>query len=251
MSIQKLVFSFIFLILANYGSLEFIPVFRTKVVLNIDLSSVLPEQVTVETIDGSNTLHYSIDPIFDEHYKIGEIRNYGVLISEDSPMAIRRRVSLVANIFGIIYVQVDNVYCSPYGIFEKHIEELVKEPDDNAYKAVNRTPITLDIEKLPYKHPFINEKVESSGGTRYATHALLRPYVSIGLIKYGEYVIDDRVDDVMNKAVVVGMNPMGKKMIIITTLAKDATYSTLVYEVVQQENGLPFTLRSYNSVEIF
>ncbi|EKX73518.1 hypothetical protein BEWA_035540 [Theileria equi strain WA] len=173
-----------------------------KTSLDLDLSAPLPEQVTTISLNDYDRAHlYTIKPEYANEYKIGKVVDGSILVSEDHLKIIERKVFFASNSDNVKCVEIVNAYINNENNIAKDLEEFEMLPSDEIYHPVIRIPIELNLFQTT-STKFIHVETIMENVRHYSVQQYLKYDVVIGKVKYGEYILDDAVEGVLQKRVV-------------------------------------------------
>ncbi|AFZ80645.1 signal peptide-containing protein [Theileria equi strain WA] len=233
------VFSLLMILLAT-KSLS-IPGDQNKMLIDLDISGRRPCKIEVSPsgkfIGGIN---HTVRKNSKHTHIIGSVMDGDKLITPGDPTAMSRYVLNTPEDNGFRYVRVITRYrvaCS----YLTYAEEFVKMPNSDVYRAINREPLILDIleqkEDDNIRIDILPERSIHQGNpghpqilpTCYSIKSEVELHKTIGEIRYGNYVIDDRVGGLMCR-MVRWEGDIGSPIITIVSTYNDWTQVEMKYE---------------------
>ncbi|AFZ80982.1 signal peptide-containing protein [Theileria equi strain WA] len=175
---------------------------------------------------------------------IGNVRDNDELIISGDPTAMSRYVLNVRGERGFRYVKVITRYrvaCS----YTTHIKEFWRESINDMYKDVQREPMTLNILEqtgdeyisarlIALENPQEEEDAESLSSPLhvpavYDIRPQYRLHYFIGMVKYGEYTVDNQIQGLVERRV-IWEGRLGDPKITVISLYKDGDETEAVYK---------------------
>ncbi|EKX72387.1 signal peptide containing protein [Theileria equi strain WA] len=216
-----------------------------KTPVHFDFCAQLPDKIEVRpSAEFIGCLYYTIKEEHERGYRIGNISDRGIIISEDSCYTIRKHVFLVITESGR-YIEVDRSRKDRNGKVVKTIEEFYKGNGDFTYYEVDRDPVKFNLLR-PRFTQLLDEFVICTGVVKYYIKESLVNGLIIGIVKYGDFILDANVEGVIYKYVIVDRNINN---ITVTSYMQNATRIDKIFGYV---GGMePFVLLHEFVFDIF
>ncbi|EKX72231.1 signal peptide containing protein [Theileria equi strain WA] len=207
---------------------------KEKKSLNLHICGENQRQIMGIVNHSTGEIKYTIKPRLNKNYKIGAVFDGTHLILEDESTIIDRNVLFRYFTDGTRYIMVTT---AKGGVEDSKVEitEMIKKTDDMMYMPLVRWPLDLNLVDQ-HDERFI--KVTNGikrGIIVYTTKNDMELDFFIGIVKYGRYIVDERVDGVLKKMIQVDKrrNPW---IITISAFLNDGRFINLTYRIV---GGIP------------
>ncbi|AFZ80887.1 signal peptide-containing protein [Theileria equi strain WA] len=204
---------------------------NTKIPVDLDLSGPLPDKIIISPSKEFLGTLYQIKPEYRKEYRIGRITDNSELISDDHFRNSKRMILVRVYPDSTVYIEVNTAFRNSKGELGYEWDEFFRTSIHTRYHPVERTPIELEI-MMEGSTSFIKVVENPSTNTRHYLIQDDKDYaVKIGVIKFGKYVIDDRVDEVFSKFVTFN-GSADDPHVFVTSIFKDKSCIKSKYNFV-------------------
>ncbi|AFZ80676.1 signal peptide-containing protein [Theileria equi strain WA] len=225
-----------------------------KFLIDLDISDIPPKRIGVaksKRVPGG--IHYIVKNSSRHSHVIGDVKDTGETILRGDERNMSRYVLVAKRERGATYVRIINRYRTG-GKYSCHLREFIKEDGVSFYREIFRSTVDINLmmqdsddailvnvvpavvweSSAGVEEHCLTEEDNNTGGDglirNYNVQKRIEDYVTIGVVRYGEYIVDDRIEDLLSRKV-TWEGGIEHPKIIVTSLYRDGTELFIKYKM--------------------
>ncbi|AFZ79852.1 signal peptide-containing protein [Theileria equi strain WA] len=209
---------FITVILQKYATAapsRYSEFFNERTLIDIDVSGSPPNRIKVTpSMDFPGGLHYTIQSNSRHTHCIGTVTDLGCVVLEGDKKITSRNILIVPKEDDAMYVRVISIKKNKKGGSIARVREFFRKKENLAYIEIFREYIELNAMEQECSQ-YINARILFEYWdhsmtpedlyilpVKYSVKPEFDLKVTIGMVRFGEYIVDDRVDGLLNREVI-------------------------------------------------